>query len=224
LRQVRPTVAKHLGYPGHTGTQRFDDRRQAACKEQLEYTTFIMIPQNTCSRMPVLHAHKTRSFVCRCTFSVSWQRSMWGRPGVSFGRSDVTVVSSQLELLPLVSSPNKQPFSACNRLSPFVKASDDFTIKVGHQDRQRITTNSYLVRIMEPAAAGILYAAQDVLSGAAALVKGITHPTQPIRANLRRITSVPLPRSQHTVSIVKGRAYIFGKPEQLQSKPLKLGC
>ncbi|KAF3051053.1 hypothetical protein E8E11_010175 [Didymella keratinophila] len=63
---------------------------------------------------------------------------------------------------------------------------------------------------MEPAAAGILYAAQDVLSGAAALVKGITHPTQPIRANLTRLTSVPLPRSQHTVSIVKGRAYIFG--------------
>lgn len=59
---------------------------------------------------------------------------------------------------------------------------------------------------MEPAAAGIL----DVLQGAAALVKGITHPTLPIKANLTRITSVPLPRSQHTVSVVKGRAYIFG--------------
>lgn len=63
---------------------------------------------------------------------------------------------------------------------------------------------------MEPAAAGILYAAENVLQGAAALVKGITHPTLPIKANLTRITSVPLPRSQHTVSIVKDRAYIFG--------------
>jgi hypothetical protein len=77
---------------------------------------------------------------------------------------------------------------------------------------------------MEPAAVGILYAAQDVLSGAAALVKGITHPTQPIRANLTRLTSVPLPRSQHTVSIVKGRAYIFGKPEQPQLITLKFRC
>lgn len=63
---------------------------------------------------------------------------------------------------------------------------------------------------MEPAAAGIFYAAENVLHGAAALVKGITHPTLPVKANLTRITSVPLPRSQHTVSVVKGRAYIFG--------------
>jgi hypothetical protein len=63
---------------------------------------------------------------------------------------------------------------------------------------------------MEPAAASVLYAAENILSGAAALVKGITHPTLPIKANLTRITSVPLPRSHHTVSVVKGRAYIFG--------------
>jgi hypothetical protein len=63
---------------------------------------------------------------------------------------------------------------------------------------------------MEPAAAGILYTAENLLQGAAALVKGITHPTLPIKANLTRITSAPLPRSQHTISIVKGRAYIFG--------------
>ena len=63
---------------------------------------------------------------------------------------------------------------------------------------------------MEPATTGILYAAENVLQGAAALVKGITHPTMPIKANLTRISTVPLPRSQHTVSIIKGRAYIFG--------------
>ncbi|KAF2828382.1 hypothetical protein CC86DRAFT_368632 [Ophiobolus disseminans] len=63
---------------------------------------------------------------------------------------------------------------------------------------------------MEPAAAGVLYAAENLLQGAAALVKGITHPTLPIKANLTRITSVPLPRTNHTVSVVKGRAYVFG--------------
>ena len=63
---------------------------------------------------------------------------------------------------------------------------------------------------MEPAAAGALYAAESLLSGAAALVKGITHPTLPLKANLTHISSVPLPRSNHTLSVVKGRAYIFG--------------
>jgi len=63
---------------------------------------------------------------------------------------------------------------------------------------------------MEPATASVLYALENVVEGAAALVKGITHPTLPIKANLTRISSVPLPRTQHTVSVVKGRAYIFG--------------
>lgn len=63
---------------------------------------------------------------------------------------------------------------------------------------------------MEPAAAGALYAAENLLEGAAALIKGITHPTLPIKSRLIRITSVPVPRAHHTVSVVKGRAYIFG--------------
>lgn len=63
---------------------------------------------------------------------------------------------------------------------------------------------------MEPAAAGVLYAAENIISGAAALVKGITHPTLPLTALLTHITSVPLSRTQHTLSVVKGRAYIFG--------------
>ena len=71
---------------------------------------------------------------------------------------------------------------------------------------------------MEPAAAGALYAAENILQGAAALIKGITHPTLPIKANLTRITSVPLPRTHHTVSVVKGRAYVFGG----ESEPGKL--
>ncbi|KAF2865871.1 hypothetical protein BDV95DRAFT_505967 [Massariosphaeria phaeospora] len=71
---------------------------------------------------------------------------------------------------------------------------------------------------MEPAVAGALYAAENALYGAAALVKGITHPTLPLKATITHITSVPVPRSHHTISIVKGRAYIFGG----ESEPGKL--
>ncbi|KAJ4349971.1 uncharacterized protein N0V89_008592 [Didymosphaeria variabile] len=63
---------------------------------------------------------------------------------------------------------------------------------------------------MEPAAAGALDAAENLLYGAAALVKGITTRPHLLKANLTRIDSVPLPRSHHTLSVVKGRAYIFG--------------
>lgn len=63
---------------------------------------------------------------------------------------------------------------------------------------------------MEAGAAGAFYAVENVLYGAAAAIKGITHPTLPLRASLTHITSVPLPRAHHTISVVKGRAYIFG--------------
>lgn len=66
---------------------------------------------------------------------------------------------------------------------------------------------------MASGAAGVLYAAENLLGGAVALMKGIKHPTLPIKADLTRISSVPLPRSNHTVSVVKGRAYIFGGEE-----------
>lgn len=78
---------------------------------------------------------------------------------------------------------------------------------------------------MEPAAAGILYAAESLVQGAAALVKGVTHPTHPIEANLTRISSVPLPRLQHTISVVKNRAYIFGgekSPGQLADNDMHI--
>ncbi|PSN67143.1 galactose oxidase [Corynespora cassiicola Philippines] len=63
---------------------------------------------------------------------------------------------------------------------------------------------------MEPAVTGALYTAENLLQGAAALIKGITHPTLPLTANLTLITGVPLPRAHHTISVVKGRAYVFG--------------
>ena len=63
---------------------------------------------------------------------------------------------------------------------------------------------------MEPAVAGALYTAETLIEGAVAAVKGITHPTLPLKASLIHITSVPVPRSHHTISVTKGRAYIFG--------------
>ncbi|KAF2735083.1 hypothetical protein EJ04DRAFT_222949 [Polyplosphaeria fusca] len=67
---------------------------------------------------------------------------------------------------------------------------------------------------MEGAVAGALYAAENIIEGAVALAKGLTHPTLPLKANLTHITSVPVPRSHHTLSVVKGRAYIFGGQDQ----------
>ncbi|KAF2791470.1 galactose oxidase [Melanomma pulvis-pyrius CBS 109.77] len=63
---------------------------------------------------------------------------------------------------------------------------------------------------MEPAVAGVLYAAETIIEGAAALATGMAHPTLPLKTKLLHISSVPLPRSYHTISVVKGRAYIFG--------------
>ncbi|KAF2016279.1 galactose oxidase [Aaosphaeria arxii CBS 175.79] len=60
------------------------------------------------------------------------------------------------------------------------------------------------------AVAGALYAADNLLQGAAALATGILYPTLPLKSNISHITSVPIPISQHTISVVKGRAYIFG--------------
>ncbi|KAF2133235.1 galactose oxidase [Dothidotthia symphoricarpi CBS 119687] len=74
---------------------------------------------------------------------------------------------------------------------------------------------------MEPASTGVAYAGQL----AAALFKGIKHPTLPLKANLTRISSVPLARSHHTICTVKGRAYIFGgedEPGRLASNDMHI--
>ncbi|OCK83895.1 galactose oxidase [Lepidopterella palustris CBS 459.81] len=63
---------------------------------------------------------------------------------------------------------------------------------------------------MELAIAGAFHAAESLLEGAVAFAKGITHPTLPLRASFTHITSVPLPRRLHSLSVIKGRAYIFG--------------
>jgi hypothetical protein len=63
---------------------------------------------------------------------------------------------------------------------------------------------------MEPAIAEALYTAESLLEGAVAFAEVITHPTLPLRASFPHVTSTPLPRTGHTLSVVKGRPYIFG--------------
>lgn len=49
------------------------------------------------------------------------------------------------------------------------------------------------------------------ISGIAAKVThGLFQKTHPLKAKWQRIDGVPLPRSSHTISVVAGRAYIFG--------------
>ncbi|KAG9736530.1 hypothetical protein KCU73_g10223, partial [Aureobasidium melanogenum] len=59
-------------------------------------------------------------------------------------------------------------------------------------------------------AAGVLYAVEHLVEGGLALAKGIYDPTLPLKATIRPITDVDLPRVHHSISEVKGRAYVFG--------------
>lgn len=59
-------------------------------------------------------------------------------------------------------------------------------------------------------AAGAFYAVETAAQGALALAKGLTLSTAPLTATLHRIRAPSLPRSSHTLSVVKNHAYIFG--------------
>lgn len=43
-----------------------------------------------------------------------------------------------------------------------------------------------------------------------AAVKGLLKQTHPVNAKWSRIDAPPLPRSSHSLSVLAGRAYIFG--------------
>lgn len=58
--------------------------------------------------------------------------------------------------------------------------------------------------------AGALYGVETLVEGAVALAKGLYDPTLPLKANVKPINDLKLPRAYHTISIIKGRAYIFG--------------
>ena len=86
---------------------------------------------------------------------------------------------------------------------------------------------------MDPAS--LVVAEQTVsttVEGAAIAGYGLAQSTQPLNATFTRITSEAfLPRSSHTISVVAGKAYIYGgeeSPGQYDYLPAKnllsLGC
>ncbi|KAL8949720.1 MAG: hypothetical protein Q9222_004196 [Ikaeria aurantiellina] len=68
---------------------------------------------------------------------------------------------------------------------------------------------------MEPGAAVAAYGVETAAEGAVGAAIAIAKPTMPLKASWRRlVTSNPLPRSSHSLSVVKGKAYIFGGEEK----------
>lgn len=68
---------------------------------------------------------------------------------------------------------------------------------------------------MEPGVAAAAYGAETAVEGAVGASMAIARPTMPLRASWKRIpTDKFLPRSSHSVSLVKGRIYIFGGEER----------
>ena len=64
---------------------------------------------------------------------------------------------------------------------------------------------------MEPGAAVAAYGVESAVEGTAAAAYVVAKPTMPLRGEFTRITTTSsLPRTNHTISIVKGVAYIFG--------------
>ncbi|KAL9099652.1 MAG: hypothetical protein Q9163_004879 [Psora crenata] len=68
---------------------------------------------------------------------------------------------------------------------------------------------------MEPGIAAAAYGAQTVAEGAVAAGVAIAKATMPLKASWRRIpTTNSLPRSSHSLAVIRGKAYIFGGEEK----------
>lgn len=59
-------------------------------------------------------------------------------------------------------------------------------------------------------AAGVFEAVRTVVEGGVLAAKGIYDPTLPLKATLTPLTTVPVAKAYHTISVIKGRAYLFG--------------
>ena len=68
---------------------------------------------------------------------------------------------------------------------------------------------------MEPGVAVAAYGVETAVEGAAGAAVAIAKPTMPLKATWKRIpTDTILPRSSHSLSIIKSKAYIFGGEQQ----------
>ena len=64
---------------------------------------------------------------------------------------------------------------------------------------------------MEPGVAAAAYGAETAVEGTIGAGVAVAKPTMPLKATWKRIpTDIHLPRSSHSLSIVRGKAYIFG--------------
>lgn len=50
----------------------------------------------------------------------------------------------------------------------------------------------------------------NIATSAAAAIHGLFQSTHPLKAKWHKVSAPPLPRSSHTLSVVSGRAYLFG--------------
>lgn len=68
---------------------------------------------------------------------------------------------------------------------------------------------------MEPGLAAAAYGAETVVEGGVGAAVAIARATMPLKATWKRIpTNQKLPRSSHSLSVIKGKAYIFGGEEK----------
>ncbi|KAL8837178.1 MAG: hypothetical protein Q9170_002640 [Blastenia crenularia] len=68
---------------------------------------------------------------------------------------------------------------------------------------------------MDAGATVAAYRAETAVEGIVGAGLAIAKPTMPLKAAWQRlVTSTPLPRSSHCLSVIKGQAYIFGGEEQ----------
>jgi len=62
---------------------------------------------------------------------------------------------------------------------------------------------------MAEGAAAAFYGVESLVEGAVALAKGIYDPTLPLKATLTPITDLHYPLANHTLAVIKGRAYVI---------------
>ncbi|KIW08218.1 uncharacterized protein PV09_01146 [Verruconis gallopava] len=68
--------------------------------------------------------------------------------------------------------------------------------------------------ILANASAGAVQRANSFGQWAQEYAKGIYNPDRPLKATFQEITGVSLPRSGHSLSVINGRAYIFGGEDE----------
>ncbi|KAL9614908.1 MAG: hypothetical protein Q9167_000650 [Letrouitia subvulpina] len=68
---------------------------------------------------------------------------------------------------------------------------------------------------MEPGVAAVAYGAETAVEGSIGAAIAVAKPTMPLKATWKRlVSSKPLSRSSHSLSVVKGRAFVFGGEQQ----------